>query len=187
MQRIDFADMPCPVARSLARVGERWNILILRDAYAGMTRFDEFRRSLDIAPNILTRRLADLVDAGMLEKVAYTDKPVRHEYVLTPLARDFRPVLLAMVEWGNKHFSPEGPALRLVARATGAPVVLSLVDSSTDTPVQPDECEIVAGPAATPGVRHRLAFAARKRAGLAGDERYVPLQDDAAGGAGVQP
>src|SRR5215216_4639284 len=67
MQRKSFADMPCPIARSLERVGEWWSMLILRDAFAGVTRFDEFQRSLGIAPNMLARRLAALVDAGMLE------------------------------------------------------------------------------------------------------------------------
>jgi hypothetical protein len=74
MQRKSFGNMQCPVARSLERVGEWWSILILRDAFAGMTRFDEFQKSLNIAPNILTRRLTALVDAGMLERRLYSDR-----------------------------------------------------------------------------------------------------------------
>jgi DNA-binding HxlR family transcriptional regulator len=72
MQRKSFGAMPCPIARSLERVGEWWSILILRDAFAGMTRFEEFRESLGIAPNMLTRRLNALVEAGLLERQRYS-------------------------------------------------------------------------------------------------------------------
>ena len=101
MQRKSFADMPCPIARSLERVGEWWSILILRDAFAGMTRFDEFQKSLGIAPNMLTRRLAALVEAGLLERHRYSEHPPRDEYLLTERGRDFRPVLVAMLAWGT--------------------------------------------------------------------------------------
>jgi DNA-binding HxlR family transcriptional regulator len=174
MPHTDFAVMPCPLARSLARVGERWSMLILRDAFHGMTRFDEFRKSLDIAPNILTRRLAELVRAGLLEKRVYTRKPTRYEYVLTDLGRDFRPVMLAMVAWGNRNFSPEGQMLSLVSRETRAPVEQRWVDASTGQVLEPDALALVAGPAATPRVRYRLEFASRKRDGGAADERYEP-------------
>ncbi|HTJ98479.1 MAG TPA: helix-turn-helix domain-containing protein [Bordetella sp.] len=178
MPHTDFADMPCPIARSLARVGERWSMLILRDAFHGMTRFDEFRKSLDIAPNILTRRLEELVGFGLLEKRIYSERPTRHEYVLTQVAHDFRPVMLAMMAWGNRHFSPEGPALKLVARDTGAPVEQRWVDTSNGRILGPGEYTLVAGPAATPRSRYRLDFAARKRQGLADDERFDPDEYD---------
>src|ERR1043165_9430391 len=114
MQHKSFGEMPCPIARGLERVGEWWSILILRDAFYGLTRFDEFQKSLDIAPNMLTRRLNALVEAGLLERRLYYEKPPRHEYVLTQRGRDFRPVLLAMLAWGNKHFAPEGASVVLV-------------------------------------------------------------------------
>jgi DNA-binding HxlR family transcriptional regulator len=174
MTHTDFAAMPCPVARSLARVGERWSALILRDALQGMTRFDEFRKSLDIAPNILTRRLAELVRFGMLDKRVYSRRPTRYEYVPTDMARDFRPVMMAMMAWGNRHFSPEGPAMMVVARDTGAPVEQRWVDSASGRVLGPDEYTTVAGPAATPRARYRMEFAARKRQGLASDERFDP-------------
>ena len=110
MQRKSFGDMPCPIARSLERVGEWWSILILRDAFAGMTRFDEFQKSLGIAPNMLTRRLAALVEAGMLERRRYSERPPRHEYVLTERGRDFRPVLMALLTWGNSTSRPKARA-----------------------------------------------------------------------------
>src|SRR6185369_1669713 len=99
MQRKSFGAMTCPIARSLERVGEWWSILILRDAFRGLTRFDQFQKSLDIAPNILTRRLAKLVEAGMLERRRYNARPPRDEYVLTAQGRDFWPVLVAMMAY----------------------------------------------------------------------------------------
>jgi DNA-binding HxlR family transcriptional regulator len=108
MQHTSFSAMPCPIARGLDRVGEWWNILILRDAFQGATRFDQFQKNLGIAPNILSRRLRGLVQAGLLEKVRYNDHPPRDEYLLTPIGRDFRPVLRAMLAWGNTHFMPDG-------------------------------------------------------------------------------
>src|SRR5215212_8127005 len=97
MQRKHFGSMQCPIARSLARVGEWWSILILRDALHGLTRFDEFQKSLDIAPNILTQRLGALVEAGMLERRRYSERPPRDEYVLTKRGRDFEPVIFALL------------------------------------------------------------------------------------------
>src|SRR6201993_468259 len=119
MQRKSFGRMVCPIARSLERVGEWWSILILRDAFQGLTRFDQFQKSLGIAPNMLTRRLNTLVDSGLLERRLYSERPPRHEYVLTPRGRDFRNVLWALVAWGNKHFAPEGETIVVVDAVTG--------------------------------------------------------------------
>jgi len=119
MHHTSFDAMPCPIARGLDRVGEWWSILILRDAFHGLTRFDQFQKSLGIAPNILSRRLHALVEAGLLEKVRYNDRPPRDEYVLTPVGQDFRPVLWAMLAWGNKHFMPDGQQVVLLDSATG--------------------------------------------------------------------
>jgi len=108
MQHTRFSAMPCPIARGLDRVGEWWSILILRDAFRGKTRFDQFQKSLGIAPNILSRRLRGLVEAGLLERVPYQRRPPRDEYRLTAVGQDFRPVLWAMLAWGNRHFMPDG-------------------------------------------------------------------------------
>src|SRR6201996_38546 len=128
MQRKSFGSMSCPIARSLERVGEWWSILILRDAFRGLTRFDQFQKSLDIAPNMLTRRLNALVESGMLERRRYSEHPPRYEYVLTARGRDFRPVLWALLTWGNKHFAPEGASVILVNRETGDEADPILVD-----------------------------------------------------------
>jgi DNA-binding HxlR family transcriptional regulator len=164
-------------------------MLILRDAFYGMTRFDEFRKSLDIAPNILARRLDDLVQAELLEKRAYSDKPLRHEYVLTDLARDFRPVMMAFMSWGNRHFAPDGALVEPVSRITGAPVVHAMIDTSNGATVAANDCVVAAGPGATPLVRARVDFAARKRAGLAADELFDPehIVVSRSAGAGGKP
>jgi DNA-binding HxlR family transcriptional regulator len=121
----------CPIALSLDRVGEGWTIMILRDAARGLTRFDQFQRSLGIAPNILSRRLRRLVEAGLLEKSRYSEHPPRDAYLLTERGRDFRPVLWALLAWGNKHFLPEGQAVVLVDRTTGQPVNPMATDQNT--------------------------------------------------------
>src|SRR5215469_8131577 len=128
MQHVDFCEMDCPIARAWGRVGEWWNILILRDAFHGLTRFDQFQRSLPIAPNMLTRRLNGLVDSGLLERRLYSEKPPRYEYVLTPRGRDFGPVIWALVVWGNKHFSPEGEIVTVVDAQTGERAEPLLID-----------------------------------------------------------
>jgi DNA-binding HxlR family transcriptional regulator len=112
MQHASFRTSKCPVALSLERVGDWWSIMILRDAFHGLTRFDQFQKSLGIAPNILARRLRALVDAGLLRKSRYSEHPPRDEYLLTEVGRDFRPVLSALVAWGKTHFPPQATGIR---------------------------------------------------------------------------
>ena len=162
MQRKHFGGMPCPIARSLERVGEWWSILILRDALHGMTRFDEFQKSLGIAPNMLTRRLNALVEAGLLQRRRYREHPPRDEYLPTARGRDFRPVLVALLAWGNRHFAPEGPSVQLIDTRTGAPVEPILVDRASGRPIQEPEYAFAPGPAAPERTRRR--YAARRPA-----------------------
>lgn len=148
MQHKSLADMHCPIARSLDRVGEWWSILILRDAFAGKTRFDQFQQSLGIAPNILTRRLASLVEAGMLERQPYSLRPPRDEYLLSERGRDFRSVLLALLAFGQRHFPAENGGARLVDTRTGATVEPVLVDSRTGEALLEPHYRVVRGPEA---------------------------------------
>jgi DNA-binding HxlR family transcriptional regulator len=171
MQRTSFGNMQCPVARSLERVGEWWSILVLRDAFAGMTRFDEFQKSLNIAPNILTRRLTALVEAGMLERRLYCEHPPRYEYVLTERGRDFRPVVIALQTWGNRHFAPEGLSVMLVDKLTGAEAEPILVDRVTGQPISDATHQNIAGPAAGAGVKARLAKSRGAAPKIAAEER----------------
>lgn len=160
MQRKPLGETPCPIARTVARVADSWSVLILREAFYGVTRFDEFQQNLDIAPNMLTRRLNTLVEEGMLERRQYCDRPPRSEYILTMRGRDFRPVLLAMLAWGNKHLAPEGESVQLTDRRTGARVEPVLVDPATGQPITDADYRIAPGPAASDGVRQRLGRSA---------------------------
>jgi len=165
MRRKSFGNMQCPIARSLERVGEWWSILILRDASLGLTRFDEFQESLGIAPNILTRRLKALVETGLLERRRYNERPPRDEYVLTQAGRDFRPVLWALLAWGNKHFAPEGPSVVVVDSQTGVEADPVVVDRKTGRLLVPPAFRSAAGPAADARTRRRHPGAARQHAG----------------------
>lgn len=165
MQRKTFRDMQCPIARSLERVGEWWSILILREAGYGTTRFDDFQRRLDIAPNMLTRRLNALVEEGLLVRRQYCDRPPRFEYLLTDAGRDFRPVLWTLLAWGNRHFAPEGISAQLIDRETGQVVEPVVIDAVTGVRLDPKRHIPSAGPAAGEGMRKRLARAAAFVAG----------------------
>lgn len=154
----------CPVGRTLDRVGDGWTLLILRDAFHGLTRFDQFERSLGVAPNILTKRLAGLVESGLIEKRRYSERPPRYEYLLTEMGRDFLPVLSAMQAFGNRHFFPEGLASLLVDAQTGVAADPILVDRVSGKPIDPEHFILAAGPAANSDTTQRVAFVAERRA-----------------------
>ncbi len=164
--------MECPVARSLERVGEWWSILILRDAFYGLTRFDEFQKSLGIAPNMLTRRLNRLVEAGILERRRYNERPPRDEYLLTERGRDFRSVLLALLAWGNRHFAPEGASVLLIDAKTGAIAVPTMVDQTSGRPLLARDFKLMAGPTASEGLRERV-----RRRNDSADQKSQPIED----------
>lgn len=180
MRRKSFGQMPCPIARGLERVGEWWSILILRDAFAGMARFDEFQASLGIAPGMLAKRLNALVEAGLLERHPYSERPPRHEYRLTERGRDFRPVLLAMLAWGNRHFAPEGASVQMVDARTGAAADPVMVDRASGRPLVEPHFVLAPGPAAGEAMRRRLG-ADRQGARSAGGSA-PPTPADAAPG-----
>ena len=102
MTPVDFAKMECSVARTLDAIGDRWSLLILRDAFYGVHRFEDFREDLGVARNILTDRLQKMLAHGVMERVQYDDRPPRFEYRLTEKGRDLLPVVLTMMRWGNK-------------------------------------------------------------------------------------
>jgi len=115
--------VPCSIARALGVVGERWTLLILREIFFGTRRFDELRRNLGIARNVLSGRLDHLTEHGVLEKVSYQNRPVRFEYRLTSKGRDLYPVLLALLQWGDRwEAGATPPSLTLVHTRCGAPV-----------------------------------------------------------------
>src|SRR4029079_148746 len=114
MRRTSFAEMPCSVARTLEVVGEWWTMLVIREAFNGVRRFDDFQARLGIARNVLAARLQGLVDNEVLERRQYQDRPPRYEYRLTQKGRDLYPVLISMLNWGDRGMSGEaGPPLKL--------------------------------------------------------------------------
>ncbi|HEY6334437.1 MAG TPA: helix-turn-helix domain-containing protein [Alphaproteobacteria bacterium] len=157
MQRKSLGNMQCPIARSLDRVGEWWSILILRDAFHGLTRFDQFQKSLGIAPNMLTRRLNGMVESGLLERRRYCEHPPRDEYVLTERGRDFQPVLWAFLAWGNKHFATEGKSVIVVDANTGAEADPVVVDRTTGRLLAGPGFRSAPGPVADHRTQRRLA------------------------------
>ena len=123
MQRTSFEAMNCSVAQCLEVIGEWWSMLIIRDAFLGVRRFDDFQSRLGISRNILTTRLTSLVEAGVLDKVPYQERPLRHEYRLTDKGRDLWPVVHSLARWGDRHDAPpEGPPVLFVHRDCGGAV-----------------------------------------------------------------
>ncbi len=113
----------CSIARTLEFVGERWSLLILRNAlFAGSTRFSEFQRSLGIATNVLADRLDGFVESGIMRRRQLSASPEQHEYLLTDKGRDFAPVLIALTEWGDRWAAPDGPPILYRHEACGSPV-----------------------------------------------------------------
>jgi DNA-binding HxlR family transcriptional regulator len=120
MQRTDFFVMKCSIARSLAVAGEPWSPLVLRDVWVGINRFDDIQRDLGVSRKVLAERLRHLVQAGMLERRPYSERPVRHEYVLTSKGFEFVDVLMAMAAWGDRWTAGDaGPPVLRRHRACG--------------------------------------------------------------------
>ncbi|QND49164.1 helix-turn-helix transcriptional regulator [Rhizobium lusitanum] len=117
----------CPSARSLDVIGDWWSLLIVRDAFDGLTRFGEFQKSLGIAKNILAQRLRTLVERGILMSVPAANGGAHQEYHLTDMGRDLFPVMVALRQWGERYlFEPGEPHSTLVERDTGRPIRLDV-------------------------------------------------------------
>ena len=138
--------MHCSVAQCLEVVGEWWTMLIVRDAFLGVRRFDQFQERLGISRNVLNQRLNHLVDAGVLDKVPYSERPPRHEYRLTNKGRDLWPVLTAMRQWGDKHAAPDGPPVRIVHKGCGRASQAVLTCASCGGHLSPRDVTVVRGP-----------------------------------------
>ena len=167
MERKSFQGMDCPMALALERVGEWWSILILRDATHGMTKFDEFEKSLGISPNSLSRRLGALVHAGLLERRRYSERPPRDEYVLTEAGQALRPVLIALYQWGSKYCPPNEPNIRLIMNETGKDADPLFIDRDTGRPLDEEHTAFLAGPTASDQLRAVLARRAATSASAA--------------------
>jgi DNA-binding HxlR family transcriptional regulator len=159
MERKSFATMDCSVAQCLEVVGEWWSMHIVRDAFLGISRFDDFQRRLGISRNILQQRLGRLVETGVLERVPYSERPPRHDYRLTNKGRDLWPVLTAMRQWGDRYAAPSGPPVQLRHKACGALTEAVFVCSSCGEPLEAGGVEAIAGEGRT-GAGRRLQLTA---------------------------
>jgi DNA-binding HxlR family transcriptional regulator len=134
----------CSIARALELVGERWTLLIIRDAFLGLRRFDQFQESLGVARNVLTDRLNRLVAEGILERSRYSERPPRFEYRLTDKGRELAVPLLALMQWGDRHLSPKPP--RVARRRDDRSSVKAALVARDGGVVPPADVEVVPGP-----------------------------------------
>jgi DNA-binding HxlR family transcriptional regulator len=137
MRRTRFEDAACPIARTTDLMGDSWTPMVMREAFLGRRRFDEFQKALSLSRGVLAKRLLRLVEEGMLEKRAYEDRPPRFEYILTEKGRAFYSVLAAMWRFGEDWLWEEGsePSLQLFDRETGDPVSPRVVNERTGVPI----------------------------------------------------
>jgi DNA-binding HxlR family transcriptional regulator len=143
----DYDGQDCSIARALEIVGERWTLLIIRDIFLGLRRFDQLQESLGIARNVLTDRLNRLVDEGVLERVRYSERPERYEYRLTNMGLDLNVALTALRQWGDEYLSDKPPRL-LRRKSDKKPVIAALVPKGTGV-LRAAEVETVPGPGRT--------------------------------------
>ena len=147
MLKRDYEGQTCSIARTLEIVGERWTLLIVRDVFLGLRRFDQLQESLGIARNVLTDRLNRLVEEGILERVRYSERPERFEYLLTDKGRELNIALVALRQWGDTYLTEKPPRI-LRRKSDRKPVVAALVPKGADV-LRADEVETVPGPGAT--------------------------------------
>ena len=150
-KRSNVDHLNCSIARSLEIVGEWWSLLIVRDAFLGIRRFDDFQRDLGISRNILSDRLGTLVEHGIFERRRYQEHPERFEYRLTPKGVELYPVIVSLLRWGDKWESPDGPPLRLEHATCGHDSEAVLTCSHCHEPLDPREVRARRGPGAARG------------------------------------
>jgi DNA-binding HxlR family transcriptional regulator len=148
MQRTDFREMACSIARTMDVIGEPWSPLILRDIWVGFARFEQLQADLGISRKVLTERLNHLVDRGVIERRPYDQRP-RYEYVLTERGRELVDVLMVMVAWGDKWLAGEaGPPVLYRHHACGEISHVDLVCANCGKPMHADDVEVLPGPGA---------------------------------------
>jgi DNA-binding HxlR family transcriptional regulator len=168
MRSKSFEGMACSIAGTLAAIGDRWAVLILRDLMLGLSKYEDLRRSTGVTHATLSDRLKHLEDNQLIGRRRYQSNPERYEYILTPKGRDIVLLEQALLQIGDKWAvtGDRGPPLRLVDRKSGRAVKLALVDTETGEPVSSADVVPCEGPGADDLVRWRLMrFEARRRAG----------------------
>jgi DNA-binding HxlR family transcriptional regulator len=150
MQRKSFVGMNCSIARSLEEVGEWWSLLIVREMTQGMSRFDEFQKELGIARNILAARLERLTELGIVERYPLEDRANTDGYRLTAKGEDLYPVIVALMQWGDRWLCPNGkPPTALVEDRTGRPIETLTVHAKGGKPLSFHGVRFAPGPGAT--------------------------------------
>jgi streptomycin 3"-adenylyltransferase len=159
MRRKNLGDAICPVARTLDVVGDWWTLLIVRDAFAGLSRFSDFQQSLGLAKNILSARLGKLIAHGIIERRTSSDGGARCEYHLTDRGRELRVILLAIRQWGEDHLFAEGEPMMMAHDQANRPIARLRMMDQDGRPLRPDEVIRMRGrkaaeTGATSGPRH---------------------------------
>lgn len=143
----EIGDQPCSVARTLSVLGDRWTMLILRNAFMGVRRFDDFQRSLGLTRHVLSERLKRLVEHEILVKVPYVQRQERFEYQLTEKGLDLYPIILAMVQWADKWMDlGMGKPLEFTHKSCGKKINPKVVCSECNDPIHVQDVRVVAGP-----------------------------------------
>ena len=164
MLQRDYPDQVCSIARSLEVIGERWTLLILRDAVLGIERFEDFQDKLGIATNVLTNRLKLLCDEGVLERVPDRQRPGRPKYVLTDKGRELAPALIVLIKWGDRHYpTPGGPPRLILHVGCGGNVGADFHCERCGQRLGRGEIELPPGPGAPHTERSEKAEKSRSR------------------------
>jgi DNA-binding HxlR family transcriptional regulator len=159
----DYKGQNCSIARSLELIGERWTILVLRDAFLGLRRFDQFQQNLGIARNVLAARLDRLVREGILEKIPYQERPLRHEYRLTDKGLDLWPVITELLRWGDRHAASEaGPPIVLRHKDCGGELGEQRICARCGKLLEVRDVRAEPGPGAGAGAEAGLRRSARE-------------------------
>jgi DNA-binding HxlR family transcriptional regulator len=148
-----YDNQVCSIARALEMVGDRWTMLVIREAFMGTRRFDDYQRNLGCARNVLTDRLNRLVEVGILRKEAYQERPTRHEYRLTRQGVELWPAMMTLKAWGDKHLAPEGPPVLVLHSGCGGELDERLHCSRCGSELGPADVYVEPGP----GLRSRDA------------------------------
>lgn len=143
----DIDQQPCSVARTLAIIGDNWTLLVLRDCFLGVRRFDQFQQRLGVTRHVLSDRLRKLLDGGILAKVAYQQRPLREEYRLTDKGRDLYPAIVHLAQWGDKYLAgPEGAPITRVHTVCGEKLEAVLRCSHCGETVEPRDIRLEENP-----------------------------------------
>lgn len=158
----EYENQTCSIAAALEVIGERWSLLIVRDVFLGLRRFDEIQADLGVARNVLNARLTRLIDQGVLERRLYRERPPRYEYRLTEKGVDLWPTIVALMQWGNHYAAPDGPPVLLEHRGCGGGVDEHRICDRCGARLTARDTRALPGPGVTPD--HPVARRARAHA-----------------------